>query len=193
VKAVAFPRNSNPHILGIPAGDELHSVLNKYSLPSSSLACGLSSPAFIGDNGRIELSSLINFFVGDQPIIQREMEGSDEGEVSWKEVKDTVLLLAKQMVELKAVMNWREEIASNSSEYPISPPSVFQAQRSSLELGGIPEVVKPLTVLTSPKVKWAWNDAQQQEFDNIKQKVGMSPISTNPVTSTCCPSSMPTG
>jgi len=34
-------------------------------------------------------------------------------------------------------------------------------------------VVKPLTVLTSPKVKWAWNIAQQQAFDNIKQKVGL--------------------
>jgi len=43
---VAFPWNSNPHILGIPAGDELRSVLNKYTLPSSSLACGLSSPSF---------------------------------------------------------------------------------------------------------------------------------------------------
>jgi hypothetical protein len=44
---VAFPWNSNPHILGIPAGDEeLHSDLNKDSLPSSSLACGFSSPTF---------------------------------------------------------------------------------------------------------------------------------------------------
>jgi len=33
------------------------------------------------------------------------MEGSDEGEVSLKELKDTVLLLAKQMVELKAAMS----------------------------------------------------------------------------------------
>jgi len=41
-------------------------------------------------------------------------------------------------------------------------------------------VVKPLTVLTSPKVKWAWNNAQQQAF-NIKQKVGTSPIFTNRV------------
>jgi len=41
----AFPRNSDPHILGIPAGDVLHS-LHKDSLPSS-LACGLSSPTFI--------------------------------------------------------------------------------------------------------------------------------------------------
>jgi len=62
----------------------------------------------IGNNGRIELSYLINFFVGDQPIIQREMEGCDE--VSLKEVKDTVLLLAKQMVELKAAMGQSEEI-----------------------------------------------------------------------------------
>jgi len=38
--------------------------------------------------------------------------------------------------------------------------------------------VKPLIVLTSPKVEWAWNDAQQQD---IKQKVGTSPILTNPV------------
>jgi len=42
-------------------------------------------------------------------------------------------------------------------------------------------VVKPLTVLTSPKVKWAWNNAQQQAFNDIKQKVGTSPIFTNPV------------
>jgi len=54
--------------------------------------------------------------VGDQPIIKREMEGSDEGEVS---LKDTVLLLAKQMVELKAAMSQREDIASSSSEYPL--------------------------------------------------------------------------
>jgi len=43
------------------------------------------------------------------------------------------------------------------------------------------EVVKPLTVLTSPKVKWAWNNAQQQAFNDIKQKVGTSMIFTNPV------------
>jgi len=30
------------------------------------------------------------------------MEGSDQGEVSLKELKDTILLLAKQIVELKA-------------------------------------------------------------------------------------------
>jgi len=45
VKVVAFPRNSNSHILGIPTGDVLHSVLNKYGLPSS-LVCALSSSAF---------------------------------------------------------------------------------------------------------------------------------------------------
>jgi len=44
MKAVAFPWNSNPHILGIPAGDGLRSMLNKFSLPSSSLACGLPLP-----------------------------------------------------------------------------------------------------------------------------------------------------
>jgi len=54
------------HILGIPARDELLPMLIKDSLPSSSLACGLLSPAFIGYNGRIELSYSINFFVGDQ-------------------------------------------------------------------------------------------------------------------------------
>jgi len=86
VKAAAFPWNSDPHILAIPAGDEQCSVLNKDSLPSS-LACGLPSPAFIGNDGRIELSYSLNFFVGDQPIMQREMEGSDEGEVSLKELK----------------------------------------------------------------------------------------------------------
>jgi len=63
-------------------------LLNKYSLPSS-LACGLPSPAFIGNDCRIELSYSVNLFVGDQPIIQREMEGSDEGEVSLKELKDS--------------------------------------------------------------------------------------------------------
>jgi len=42
-------------------------------------------------------------------------------------------------------------------------------------------VIKPLTVLTSPKVKWAWNDAQQQAHNNIKEKVGTSQIFTNPV------------
>jgi len=32
------------------------------------------------------------------------MEGSDEGEVSLKEVKETVLLLVKQMVKLKSAI-----------------------------------------------------------------------------------------
>jgi len=39
--------------------------------------------------------------------------------VSLKELKDTVLLLAKQMVELKAAMGQREEITSTSSEDPL--------------------------------------------------------------------------
>jgi len=30
-------------------------------------------------------------------------------------------------------------------------------------------------------VKWAWNNAQQQAFNDIKQKVGMSQIFTNPL------------
>jgi len=134
VKAVAFPWNSNPHILGIPAGDELRSRPNKPT--SSSLACGLASPAFIG---RIELSYSINFFVGDQPIIQREMEGSDEGEVSLKELKDTVLLLVKQMVELKHAMSQREEIASRSPEYPLGslPGSETKSGAGRELVGGI--------------------------------------------------------
>jgi len=96
VKAIAFPLNSNPNILGIPAGDELCSMLNKYSLPSSSLACGLPSPAFIDNDSRIELSYPLNFFVRDQSIIQREMEGSEE--VSMKELKETVMFLVKQLL-----------------------------------------------------------------------------------------------
>jgi len=59
VKAAAFPWNSNPHILGIPAGDELRSRPNKPSLPSSSLACGLPSPTFT---------------IVDQPQGQEDME-----------------------------------------------------------------------------------------------------------------------
>jgi len=81
----------------------------------------LSSPAFIGNNGRVELSYSINFFVGDQPTIQREMEGSDEDEVSLKELKDKVLLMAKQMVELKAAMSQREEIAPRIPGSEIAP------------------------------------------------------------------------
>jgi len=54
--------------------------------------------------------------------------------VSLKEVKETVLILSKQMVELKAAMHQREEIASRSSEAQKIHWGVFQAQRSSLEL-----------------------------------------------------------
>jgi len=132
MKAVAFPWNSNPHILGIPARDELCSML-KYSLPSSLWVVSLAMTA------GYELSYLINFFVGDQPIIQREMEGSDEGEVSWKEVKDTVLLLAKQMVELKEAMSQREEITSSSSEDPLGrlPGSEIKSGAGRELAGGI--------------------------------------------------------
>jgi len=63
VAAVAFSWNSNPHIPGIPAGDELLSVLNKDSLPSSSSACGLPSPTFIGYNSRIELYHTLTTFL----------------------------------------------------------------------------------------------------------------------------------
>jgi len=45
----------------------------------------------------------------------------------------------------------------------------------------MPAVVKPLTAQTSPKGKWEWNNAQQQAFNDIKQKVGT--IFTNPVKS----------
>jgi len=36
-KVVAFPQNSNPHIPGIPARDELCSMLNKLGLPNGLL------------------------------------------------------------------------------------------------------------------------------------------------------------
>jgi len=42
-------------------------------------------------------------------------------------------------------------------------------------------VFKPLTLLKSPKVKWVWKNAQQQVFNDIKQKVGTSPILTDPM------------
>jgi len=133
----------------------LRSVLNKYSFPSSSLACG-SSPTFIGNDSRIELSDSVNFFVGDQPIIQREMEGSDEGEVSWKEVNDTVLLLAKQMVELKAAMNWREEIASSSSEYLLgSLPGSEIKYGAGRELAGGINPFRPFREARQAESEWS--------------------------------------
>jgi len=46
---------------------------------------------------------LYQLFVGDQPIIQREMEGSEE--VSMKELKETVMFLVKQSVELKGAFS----------------------------------------------------------------------------------------
>jgi len=92
---------------------------------SSSLACGLAYPAFIGDDRRIELSYSINFFCGRSAHQKRAMEG----EVSWKEVKDTVLVLAKQMGELKA----EERNCLLQAALKIHQ-GVFQAQRSSVEL-----------------------------------------------------------
>jgi len=91
--------------------------LNKDSLSSSSLACGLPSPTFIGNDSRIELSYSVNFFVGDQPIIQREMEGSDEGEMSLKELKDTVLFLAKQFCSSLNFFNLSADISLPSFSY----------------------------------------------------------------------------
>jgi len=44
--------------------------------------------------------------VGDQA--HHPKGNGDEGEVSLKEVRNIVLLLAKQMVELKAAMSQRE-------------------------------------------------------------------------------------
>jgi len=43
-------------------------------------------------------------------------------------------------------------------------------------------VVKPLTVLPSPKVKWAWCNAQQQVFGNIKlsSSIWADPVSSKP-------------
>jgi len=114
---VAFPWNSDPHILGIPDRDELRPVIIKDSLPSSSLAGGWPSPAFIGNDSRIELSYSINFFVGDQPIIQREMEGGEK--VSMKELKETIMFLVKQLVELKGAFSKTASVSG------------FEAQRGS--------------------------------------------------------------
>jgi len=83
---------------------------NKNTLTATYLACRLPSPTFIGDNGRIELSYSINFFVGDQPIIQREMEGSEE--VNMKELKETVMFLVKQLAELKGAFSKTASVKS---------------------------------------------------------------------------------
>jgi len=32
-------------------------------------------------------------------------------------------------------------------------------------------VVKPLAVLTSPKVEWTWSSAQEKAFDEVKQRL----------------------
>jgi len=65
--------------------------------------------------------------------------GNDDGEVSLKELKDIVLLLAKQMVDLKAAMSQREEIASRSSEYPLGhlPGSETKSGAGRELVGGI--------------------------------------------------------
>jgi len=64
---------------------------------------------------------LYQIFVGDQLIIQREMKGSDECEVSLKEMKDTVLILVERMMELK------------SAETGHSPPSLLFSGCISLQ------------------------------------------------------------
>jgi len=51
--------------------------------------------------------------------------------VSLKELKDKILLLAKQMAELKAAMSQREEMVQEAQKIHWG---VFQAQRPSLEL-----------------------------------------------------------
>jgi len=61
------------------------------------------------------------------------------GEVSLKEVKNTVLLLAKQMVDLTAAMSQWEEIALSSSEYPLGslPGSEITSWAGREPVGGI--------------------------------------------------------
>jgi len=84
--------------------------------------------------------------------IQREME---ESEVSLKEVKDTVLLLAKQMVELKAAMNWREEITSSRSEYPLgSLPGSDIKSEAGRELAGGITPFRPFREARQPEGEW---------------------------------------
>jgi len=58
-----------------------------------------------------------------------------------------------------------------SGPTPLQPPSIPTGKKGGETLGGD----------RSAEVKWAWNDAQQQVFVDIKQKVGTSPIFTNPV------------
>jgi len=62
-------------------------------------------PTFIGNDGRIKLSYTIRIFVGDQFIRKGEMEGSEEEEVSMKELKETVMFLVKQLAELKGAFS----------------------------------------------------------------------------------------
>jgi len=37
-------------------------------------------------------------------------------------------------------------------------------------------VVKPLTMLTSPKVEWMWSSAWQKALDKVKQRLRSVPI-----------------
>jgi hypothetical protein len=68
----------------------------------SSLACGLSCPAFIGNNSRIELLASLSIFVGDQLIRKGEMGDSEEVIM---ELKETVMFLVKQLVELNGAFS----------------------------------------------------------------------------------------
>jgi len=140
MKVVAFPWNSDYHI---PAGDELCSVLNQDSLPSASLACGFSSPAFIGDDSRIEFSYSI---VGDQPIIPREMEGSEE--VSMKELKETVMFLVDQLAELKGAF---------SKTAPVSGYGAQRGSSSGLEARLEPKEPRTPVQYSMGKVESKWS------------------------------------
>jgi len=44
-------------------------------------------------------------------------------------------------------------------------------------------VVRPLTVLKSPNVEWTWSSAQQNTFDEVKQRLTSAPILAYPVNS----------